>query len=77
MFCTEPKTVIAAKQHQCTWCGQLIEKGESHSTWKSVDDTWFTSRMHPECEEALDEDVRLGGETEYLPFDNDRPTTKE
>jgi len=74
MFCTPAKTVIAAKQHRCTWCGQSIQKGESHEVWKSVDGSWFTNRMHPECNKALNAEMDYYGDDEYIAFSNERPT---
>ena len=29
--------------------------------------------MHPECHDALDEEQRLSGDSEYIPYDNERP----
>ena len=71
-FVTEAKSVIARKQHKCTWCGEAIAKGESYWKWKSAGDAWFTSKMHPECREPFVEDWRLYGDGKYCPYSNDR-----
>lgn len=43
------KKVVAAKQHDCTWCGCLIKKGETHHYWRSVGDSYTENRMHFAC----------------------------
>lgn len=73
MFCTDKESIVARKPHRCTWCGQEIAKGERYDMWKSVDDGWFTNRMHPECVEACDEECREFHDNEYHPYDNERP----
>jgi predicted nucleic acid-binding Zn-ribbon protein len=75
MFCTAERTIVTRSPHQCTWCGQTIAKGEPHVMWKSIEDSWFTSRMHPECHDALDEEQRFSSDSEYVPYDNERPST--
>ena len=37
------------KEHRCTACGDLIEKGKPAKTWTSVDGTIFTTHLHKEC----------------------------
>ena len=69
MFCTPPKTVVARVPHQCTYCGEAINSGDTYFTWKSVDDSWFTNKMHPECADELNE----WGDGEYSAYSNDRP----
>lgn len=73
MFCTPAETVKARKAHKCTYCGEWIKPGELYDTWKSVDDSWFTNKMHPECNEEVSED----GYFEYTPFCNERPDKGE
>lgn len=74
MFCTGPKTVKARKAHQCTWCGQEIEKGEEYKIWSGVcDGVWSTSKMHPECADACQEEAKEWGNDEYTPYTNERP----
>jgi hypothetical protein len=68
MFCTEPVLRKARVLHKCTWCGGGIRAGELYTTWRNVDDAWFTNKMHPECLETHQLD---GGE--YNTFDNERP----
>lgn len=69
MFCTKPVTRKAAKEHQCTYCGEPINPGDKYEFWKSVDDSWFANKMHPECCDDLNE----WGDGEYSPFSNERP----
>lgn len=76
MFCTDRQTIVARKEHQCTWCGQPIAKGESHQMWKSVDGGWFTNRMHPECVQACNEECSEWNDDEYHPYDNERPAAQ-
>lgn len=77
MFVTATQLIIAKKEHRCTWCGQKILKGEKYSKWKSVDDSWFTSKMHAECHTAANDENHYWGDYEYVPFDNERPTKEE
>lgn len=71
MFCTDPVTRTAKKQHRCTYCGKAILKSEPYLTWKSIErgDGWYTSKMHQECHS----DFAETGDNEYFPFDNERP----
>lgn len=72
-FVTDKAVITARKPHRCTWCGQAIEKGEQHFMWKSVDDSWFTNRMHRECLDACTEECHFYGEVEYPAYQNERP----
>lgn len=69
MFCTPSTERKAAKDHQCTYCGEAINKGDKYLTWKSVDDSWFTNKMHHECADDLAE----CGDGEYCAYGNYRP----
>lgn len=72
MFNTSTTTQVARVAHRCTWCGQRIEPGECYHRWVTLDGGAFTSKMHPECVDACDEECQeMGGE--YMPFDNERP----
>ncbi len=73
MFCSERTQPTANKNHRCTWCGQHILKGTQYNKWTNVDDSWFTNKMHDECYDALVEELRHYGDTEYIPYDNERP----
>ena len=72
-FCSEQKLVFARKNHRCTWCGQVIQKGVGYWSWTGViDNGWSTSKVHLECLEPLDEECHENG-GEYEPFCNERP----
>lgn len=73
MFCTPVETLISRKDHICTWCGEKILKGEEYHTWKSVDDSWFTSKVHEECHKAMLEEAAYWYDYDYMPFSNERP----
>jgi len=74
MFCSEAETIKARKPHICTWCGQHINPGDTYKTWNSVDgDSWYTNKMHPECDEACTAEGRLSGDYEYTPHEHERP----
>ena len=73
MYHTDAELVRARKEHQCTYCAEDILAGEKYWRWLSVDTEAFSNKMHPECwEDALAGAV--GGEFEYNPFSNDRPS---
>jgi hypothetical protein len=50
--------------------------GEKYQRWISVDDCMFTNKMHPECVDACDEELRHYGDNEYHPYDNERPQAR-
>lgn len=53
------KHVTGRKQYRCSWCDELIEKGEKHLYYTSVYYGDFqTTRMHLECEAAMDKTDR-------------------
>jgi hypothetical protein len=56
----------ARKNHNCTACAGKIYAGEIYMTWASVDDCFYTSKVHPECFENM-------GSEEYSYGDYDRP----
>ncbi len=74
-FVTSRSFPLANKPHRCTWCGEQIPKGERYWKWKSVEDSWSTSKMHDECLVALNNEWAESGETEYFPYENERPKT--
>lgn len=71
-YCAPTKTLVARKDHRCTNCGEPINKGDTYLRWTSVDDNWFTSKMHPECHQSLMDDAD-GGQFEYMPYSGERP----
>lgn len=76
MFCTEAIDIKAKRPHKCTWCGQVIEIGETYKSWKSIDDSWFHNKMHFECRDAVSDECDYYGDNEYMPYDNVRPALK-
>ncbi len=73
MYNTPSTTQVARKKHVCTWCGQMIQPGDSYVRWCTFDSASFTSKMHPECVDACDAECKEMCENEYLPYDNPRP----
>jgi hypothetical protein len=73
MFCFPVQTRKARKPHQCTWCSEQIEPGETYFHWHSVDDGYYSNKMHPECKEACNSECLEFGEDEYIAFQNERP----
>lgn len=45
----------AAHQHQCDWCGELINKGFGYHKWTVFHERVDTCRLHPECYDAMEE----------------------
>jgi hypothetical protein len=73
MFVSKATRPKANKLHRCTYCGEVINPGEVYNKYKSVEDSWFTNKLHDECLAALDEECRYYGENEYTPFEGTRP----
>ena len=71
MHFTEVETHKAAKEHQCSWCGDAIVIGERYKRYRFFDrGDANTVRLHPECLDAVDElnDSDCG----FRPGDNPR-----
>ena len=70
MFNTNVRTVKARRQHRCTSCGELILIGDAYKRWVTLEDSAFTSKMHPECYKAHEKDSLRdgGGAWEYSPY---------
>lgn len=73
----EERVAAARKAHECSWCGEQIGVGESYTRYR-----WFrngdagTCRMHPECLLAMRDAANdEGGWIDFMPGDNERPTT--
>lgn len=73
--CTETRTIISAKKrHICSWCGTLIEIGESYKKyrWYSGNDA-CTVKEHIECFEAMEKLIAIEGcSIEFSPGENPR-----
>lgn len=59
----------ARKPTRCRWCWEAIAKGESHQTYTQFGDGRVsTTRLHPECYDAMTEAAREeGGYFEWTP----------
>ena len=55
MFCTDREERLARKVHACDWCLRPIVAGARYFTWRSIDDAWVTTKVHPECDGAMEE----------------------
>lgn len=72
----EQRVVKAArKQHQCIWCGNFIEAGESYTYERSIFCGQPQSHhWHPECLGVMQELAHEnGGQIEFGEFENERP----
>lgn len=69
----------AKKEHRCTWCGQQIPVGESYVRRRGVfEGEPQVDKFHPECDERSAEIcAEEGGQFEFSPFENDRPSTSD
>lgn len=77
MYCTQPETRTARKQHRCMNCAELIEIGDTYQRWMSADDGQaVTNKMHPECLSALQKEAE-GGYFDYMIYGGDRPEKEE
>jgi hypothetical protein len=73
-FFNESMIRRARKDHECTYCGELIEKGSDYTFQDGHHDgSWFTSKMHDECFD----DFCTNGDGEYTMYDNERPVKAE
>lgn len=57
----------ARKRHTCHWCGERIEPKTKYFYWFGiVDGDTSHTKVHPECQAVIDENVRPG--TCWIPF---------
>lgn len=56
------------KPHNCWWCPEKIEKGESYIKWACTDPLQ-TIKCHPECRDAWN---NQGGWYECGPYEHER-----
>lgn len=60
------------KVFQCEWCWQIIELGSACFRHRGVvEGRFFTARIHPECNDAMNNELEYC-ET-YIPGAQDRP----
>jgi hypothetical protein len=72
--CLSERAHCAQKQHRCIWCGEPILKGQMYTEVRSVYYGEFQhNRWHQECLDAAREEVRDGGDYEFMPYSNERP----
>lgn len=71
------KRVTCRQQHLCSWCGELIQKGEkAHYQTGIFDGEFYSSRTHIECEEAIRRSPEIFDDG-YDPYDQKRGMTYE
>jgi len=71
----EKSIAAARKEHNCSWCGELIEVGQPYNSYRLEE---MTVKMHPECYTALGEAAdEEGGWIEFCPGDFSRGCTCE
>jgi lipocalin len=69
-FYNPSETRKARKDHRCTYCGEVINKGDDYTFQKGhYDGAWYELKMHPECWE----DQCENGDGEYTLYSNERP----
>lgn len=71
---TVERVKVAKKAHTCSWCAERIDVGSTYSRYRYFDGgDAGTVKLHPECEEVLDECCREeGGSYEFYAGDNPR-----
>lgn len=57
---------VARKPHDCIWCNEKIQRGETYKDERSVyDGEMQLHRWHPECQVAADKFFKESGECEF------------
>lgn len=78
MSTTEQTTQTARKTHRCSWCGEVINPGDTYARWRYFgDDGPSTVKMHPECDDAQKRHVDQGGENEFFLYESGRGQTEK
>ena len=75
MTSTELVEIKASKKtHECSWCGETIEQGDSYTRYRWFDGSDATTvKMHPECLEASKRLIEIErGQIEFSPGDHTR-----
>ena len=68
-FMGEIRVCRGRKPYRCEWCGEHIEKGETHQHVSTRYDGDFQCyRMHLECADAQAEENEV-----FMPYENYRP----
>ncbi len=67
----------ARKPHRCIWCGQTIVVGSQYQYVRGVfEGDPQSNHYHLECSAACIEWAKEeGGDCEFMPFENERPST--
>ena len=69
-YWNEQQVRISRKERRCVWCGEDILKKDKYIFQSGVmDSEWQNNHYHPECFEFLCKQ----DETEFCPYDNERP----
>ena len=72
----DSKQVKLRKDKRCSWCGQVMKKGEVVYHFKGRwDGDWQNWKMHNECEQVYRNDEYC--EEGFSLFNNTRPTTEQ
>lgn len=66
----------ALKRYRCIWCGESILIGSQYvREFSRYDGDTQRHNWHPECKRVANEYFMGEGESEFFPFDNERPLT--
>lgn len=66
---------VAAKEHRCEWCGQMILQGEKHAHFVGKWDGEFQNwRMHLVCNADADENGEI--QDGFMPYEHERPKSE-
>jgi hypothetical protein len=75
-FCKQ-QIKAAKKPHRCTWCGELIKKGEPYEKQVGTHDgDFYTNKIHPECVEGMNDVDWRDYDYEFEPCSHLRGTSK-
>lgn len=67
----------ARKPYRCIWCGEAIPIGLRHRHERSIYDDFQDHRWHLECDEIAVKELFNVGDTEFIPYSNERGKREE
>lgn len=71
------KVVVCRKDHQCSWCGEMILTGEEAQNRRYIWEAQFVlSWEHPECYEAMTTLGWRDAQDGWMPGDYKRGSTE-